>query len=109
MEFNVNRMQLLSGVKSRDDVMNESQKTLNEASTYDVLAEEKIRRIIREEIQAYLHERKAASMNHGFASGRLGTSMGFAGPGFNQHSPSSNRAVSRGPGRSFGFGGPGFM
>jgi len=110
MEFNVDRMQVLSGVKSKDEIMSESKKVINE-STQDMLAEEKIRQLIREEIQAYLHERKSSSMNQGFTSGRLGPALGFSGPGFDSKpsSSNSNAAYARGPGRSFGFGGPGFM
>lgn len=100
MEYNVDRMQVLSGLKSRDNVLSES--------TQDMVLEEKIRRIIREEIQAYLHERKAKVANHGFANGNVSAVMGFAGPGFGPRNQ-TNRTVSRGPGRTFGFGGPGFM
>ena len=87
--------------------MVESKKVISE-STQDILAEEKIRQMIREEIQAYLHERKATSMNHGFASGKIGAALGFSGPGLDSQPASSNRSYARGPGRTFGFGGPRF-
>ena len=100
MKYNVNRMQVLSGIKAQDEMITES--------TQELLAEEKIRRIIREEIQAYLREQKAQQMNQGFANRSVATTMGFAGPGFSQQDH-SNRNTSRGPGRTLGFAGPGFM
>jgi hypothetical protein len=100
MKYNVDRMQVLSGIKSQDNVMVES--------TQDLVAEEKIRLIIREEIQAYLYEQKAHQMNKGFANQSVARTMGFAGPGFSQQDPPAHTAP-RGPGRTMGFPGPGFM
>ena len=48
MKYNVERMQVLSGIKSQNDVMVESTPQVVTESTQDLLAEEKIRRIIRE-------------------------------------------------------------
>ena len=108
MEFNMERMQVLSGIKPQNEIISESKKVINE-STHDLLAEEKIRKMIREEIQAYLHERKATFMNRGFSTHNVGVALGFSDPAFDSKSSSPNRSYARGPGRSFGFGGPGFM
>ena len=102
MLFNVDRLQILSGIGNNDSG---SGLLMESGNPFE---EQKIRQIIREEIQAYLGERQLKSMASGFRKNNLTTAMGFAGPGF-QPTPRENRSFARGPGRSFGFGGPGFM
>tara|TARA_B100001123_G_C14494471_1_gene703761 strand:+ start:89 stop:421 length:333 start_codon:yes stop_codon:yes gene_type:complete len=110
MKYNVERMQVLSGIKSQNDVMVESTPQVVTESTQDLLAEEKIRRIIREEIAAYLREQKAQQINTGFANGNLSTTMGFAGPGFQRPSqPQATQTPSKKWQPTLGFAGPGFM
>ena len=101
MIFDSDRMQVLSGIGGNDN-----QSLLTES--IDQLAEQKIRRIIREEIKSYLSARQAQAAAAGFRKNNLTAAMGFAGPGF-QPKNETNRSFARGPGGTIGFGGPGFM
>lgn len=105
MNFNIDRLQVLSGIKDAD---NGGARLISESTEHDNLTEQKIRQIIREEIKSYLNEQNATAMAKGFRGNNLTAAMGFAGPGF-QPTNKKNRSFARGPGRAIGFGGPGFM
>jgi len=107
MKFDANRLSVLSGLEdvSKGKIMNESRKNKS-------LNENKLRKIIREEIQAYLNAKisgEEKQIDDGLRHLNLGRAMGYLNvtpPYAQQH---VNKSFSRGPGRSFGFGGPGFM
>ena len=105
MNFNSDRMLVLSGLKEDESAQLLSETDQRHNRKKESLNESILRKIIREEIQSYLMSRKSApTSSNGLPRG---ITTGFAGPAFKPQS--ANKAASRGPGRTIGFGGPGFM
>ena len=107
MKFDAARLSVLSGLKNND-----STEALNESTKGKSINENKLRQMIREEIQAYMSAKMTRDENQlhkGLQDLNLVTAMGYlnATPPYTNSRP--NRSYSRGPGRTFGFGGPGFM
>jgi hypothetical protein len=85
-----------------------------EVGEEETVAEARLRRAIRREIQAVLGETRIEQSERNFKQARRDKSIASA-MGWNNwasgrvHSSRKNARTSRGPGRSVGFGGPGFM
>ena len=92
----------------------EEEVEVEEEEVEEPVAEARLRRAIRKEIQAVLGEAHAERDEKQFKRARrdksvaaaLGWSNWVSG---NVHPPQKRRPGTRGPGRSVGFGGPGFM
>ena len=106
MKFSANRLSVLSGLEDSS-----SGKLINESTKKSSLNENALRKMIREEIEAYLSSREEKQSFKGLKDLDLTTAMGYlnATPPYARANTKSNRSFSRGPGRSFAFGGPGFM
>ena len=102
MNFDPRRMLVLSGLadESETRVLAETRGSSNN----QLLVENEIRKIVREEIEAFLVDRNEKSISDAFNSQSL---TGAMFPSFNKPQSTKSR-VSRGPGRSLGFLGPGF-
>jgi hypothetical protein len=84
------------------------------AEEEEPVAEARLRRAIRKEIQAVLGEASATSDEQQFNRARrdksVAASLGWGKwASGNVHRPRKNRVLSQGPGHAVGFGGPGFM
>lgn len=101
MNFDPKRMLVLSGLadSSEPEVLTES---INTSNT-QVLVENEIRKIVREEIAAFLEDKNEKALTSAFSSRNLTGAM------FPSYQPKSSvQTPTRGPGRSLGFLGPGF-
>ena len=107
MKFDANRLSVLSGLKDSN-----SKKLINESTVKRPVADSALRKMIREEIRAYMttkNSKEEDQMRDGLRNLNLTSALGYLNvtPPYAQKKP--NRSFSRGPGRTFGFGGPGFM
>ena len=86
----------------------------DEVDELDELEEAKIRKAIRQEVRAVLHdvlaERDERDIEHARKTHSVAASMGFGGTVHGKlPTRKNNRAAARGVGGTRGFGGPGFM
>jgi|TARA_Y100000310_G_scaffold275315_1_gene291798 hypothetical protein len=107
MKFTADRLSVLSGLMD-----SHSGQLINESTKKNRLNENALRKMIREEIQAYMSSKRTQDerlFRHGLQNLNLTSAMGYLNvtPPYATKQP--NRAHSRGPGRTLGFGGPGFM
>ncbi len=102
MIWNQNRLAYLSG-------LNESKESLETPAldSEESIFENKIRMIIREEIQKYIENRSEKTIDMCLKNFSLGPTLGFAGTGFRKRN-AKNKSAAR-VGRIQTFGGPGFM
>ena len=106
MEYDASRLAVLSGLG------NPKPKMINESVQKCTLKENALRKMIREEIQAYLSIKDVKDEKHtenGLHDLNLTSAMGYLNVTPPYAQKKSNRSYARGPGRSFAFGGPGFM